>query len=290
VIVARTKRALEPGAIVLLHDADGNGDGDRTQTADALPAILDAVRHAGLRPVTVSELQRYAPERAVSWRRLAVVVVAAAALVTFGYERLDRREVLDSLATFQGLSLPLVVAALLANLVSVYFKAAVWKAALDTVPGGRRFRYREVVPSLFIGFLLNSVLIARIGEVGRIYVLRRRLARDGTHISTPTIAGTVVMEQLFLGLSLLLVLLVMAVTIDNGVPEWVGRSVLVFAAVLLALLLGVVALDVFSRVRRGRLRQRPSGRAEPCRGLVALAAPERRGLRAGRQPRAAPAP
>ena len=259
VIVARTKRALEPGAIVLLHDADGNGTDDRTQTAEALPAIVDAVRHASLRPVTVSELHRYAPVRAVSWRRLALVATGAAVLVTFGYERLDRDEVLDSLATFRGLSLPLVVAALLANLVSVFFKASVWKAALDTIPGGRRFRYGEVMPALFIGFLLNSVLIARIGEVGRIYVLRRRLAKEGTQVSTPTIAGTVVMEQLFLGLSLLLVLLVGAVTIDNGVPEWVGRSTLVFAAVLLALLVGVVALDVFSRVRRRRRARAEDG-------------------------------
>ena len=55
-IAERSRKALRPGAILLLHDADGNGDGDRSQTADALPAILRDVREAGLRPVTVSEL------------------------------------------------------------------------------------------------------------------------------------------------------------------------------------------------------------------------------------------
>ena len=40
VIAERSRKALRPGAILLLHDADGNGDGDRSQTADALPAIL----------------------------------------------------------------------------------------------------------------------------------------------------------------------------------------------------------------------------------------------------------
>ena len=39
VIAQRSAKALRPGAVLLLHDADGWGDDDRSQTADALPAI-----------------------------------------------------------------------------------------------------------------------------------------------------------------------------------------------------------------------------------------------------------
>ena len=60
-IAARSRKALRPGAILLLHDADGNGDGDRSQTADALPEILRDIAAAGLRPITVSELARWRP-------------------------------------------------------------------------------------------------------------------------------------------------------------------------------------------------------------------------------------
>ena len=178
-IVDRSKRALAPGAVLLLHDADGSGNGDRSQTAAAVPAILDSVRHAGLRTVTMSELQRLAPERAISWRRVALVVLAVAVIVTVGLERLDRRQVEETWDTFRSLSVPLVIAALLANLVSVFFKAAVWKASLDTIPQRIRFRYRQIVPAIFVGFLLNTVLIARIGEVGRMVVLKRRLRAGG---------------------------------------------------------------------------------------------------------------
>jgi peptidoglycan/xylan/chitin deacetylase (PgdA/CDA1 family) len=53
-IVERTVRAARPGAILLLHDGDGyNPEGDRMQTARAVPVIVDRIREAGLRFVTV---------------------------------------------------------------------------------------------------------------------------------------------------------------------------------------------------------------------------------------------
>jgi peptidoglycan/xylan/chitin deacetylase (PgdA/CDA1 family) len=54
VIVERTIRVARPGAILLLHDGDGyDPAGDRMQTARAVPLIIDRVRDAGLRFVTV---------------------------------------------------------------------------------------------------------------------------------------------------------------------------------------------------------------------------------------------
>ena len=67
-----------------------------------------------------------------------------------------------------------IAASLLLNLASVAGKAIVWKAALDALPGHRSVRYGHVVPALFIGFLLNTVLFARVGELARIAVLARR--------------------------------------------------------------------------------------------------------------------
>lgn len=251
VIVERSKRALRPGAILLLHDADGSGDGDRSQTADALPAILDAVAQAGLRTVTVRELVALAPPRQLSWRRIGIVVAAVAAIVTIAFERIDRNEVDQIAGVFASLSLPLVALALVANLVSVAFKATVWKEGLESVPEAPAIAYRDVVPAIFIGFLLNTVLIARIGEVGRIFVLQRRLHQDGRRMSLPTIGGTLVTEQVVLGVTLALLLLVMAVTVQ-GVPDTARRSVYVLVGVTFALLVGVIALEAFSRWRRRR--------------------------------------
>ena len=47
-IVRRTLEGVEPGSIILLHDGDGyNPDGDRTQTAEALPLIIDRLKEQG---------------------------------------------------------------------------------------------------------------------------------------------------------------------------------------------------------------------------------------------------
>jgi peptidoglycan/xylan/chitin deacetylase (PgdA/CDA1 family) len=47
-IVKRTLEGVTPGSIVLLHDGDGyNPDGDRMQTAAALPLIIDSLKAQG---------------------------------------------------------------------------------------------------------------------------------------------------------------------------------------------------------------------------------------------------
>jgi peptidoglycan/xylan/chitin deacetylase (PgdA/CDA1 family) len=49
VIAERTVRAAKAGAILLLHDGDGyDALGDRTQTARAVPLIIDRIRDMGL--------------------------------------------------------------------------------------------------------------------------------------------------------------------------------------------------------------------------------------------------
>ena len=53
-IVDRTIEGTRPGSIVLLHDGDGyNANGDRTQTAAALPAIISGLRDRGFDFVTL---------------------------------------------------------------------------------------------------------------------------------------------------------------------------------------------------------------------------------------------
>lgn len=53
----RVRTRLRPGAIVLLHDGDGyDPDGDRMQTARALPGIIADARSAGYELAPLSEL------------------------------------------------------------------------------------------------------------------------------------------------------------------------------------------------------------------------------------------
>jgi peptidoglycan/xylan/chitin deacetylase (PgdA/CDA1 family) len=53
-IVRRTLAGMRAGSILLLHDGDGyDADGDRTQTAEALPGIIGGLRTRGFRFVTL---------------------------------------------------------------------------------------------------------------------------------------------------------------------------------------------------------------------------------------------
>jgi peptidoglycan/xylan/chitin deacetylase (PgdA/CDA1 family) len=67
VIVGRVRRLLRPGAVILLHDGDGSGNGaSRGQTVAALPAILDEAERRGLRSVGLGRL--VSPARRRRWR------------------------------------------------------------------------------------------------------------------------------------------------------------------------------------------------------------------------------
>ena len=66
---------------------------------------------------------------------------------------------------------------------------------------------------------VRAGLIARLGEVGRMVVLRRRLQKDGQDVPISTMTATVVMEQLVLGITLAVLLVAMVFTVD-GVPAW----------------------------------------------------------------------
>jgi len=176
--------------------------------------------------------------------------VGIAAIAALALARVDRGEVDAVIDTFRSLSIPLVLASLAVNFISVAFKAVIWKASLDSVPGVRA-PYRAVVPAVFIGFLLNTVLIARLGEIGRVVVLRRRLAKEGQDVPLPTMTATVVMEQLVLGITLAVLLVAMVLTVD-GVPDWAGRGTLILLGVLLA---GAVGIGVVELVSRWRLRR-----------------------------------
>ena len=252
VIEERSRRAMHPGAILLLHDADGNGDADRSQTADALPAILRDVRQNDLTPVTVSQLAALEAHRVRSWRRSMLIAIVDAAMIGLLVYWDGLASIRSSIKVFAGVKLGLVGAAILANLVSIALKATVWKASIDSVPSRPPVRYPQVIAAVFIGFLMNSVLVARAGEVGRAIVLRRHIARDsGVRLPLGTVAGTVVAENLVLGVTLVLLLLTMALTV-SGLPSGMIRGLTTMAIAVAALLIGVVALELFSRWRRRR--------------------------------------
>jgi len=188
-------------------------------------------------------------------RNLAVALVAAPVVSFLAYRFAGQaRDVADALG---AVAVGTLVLALAANLVSVWLKAAVWRRTLHAVPGAPRMRTRELLPSVFIGFLFNTVLVARLGEVARVAVLRRRFRASGADVGAAAIAGTLVAEQIILAAALVLMGTVLALTIVT-LPGWAVSSLIVLGAIT------VGAVTAGFLVRRARFSL-PSGLARLTR-------------------------
>jgi uncharacterized membrane protein YbhN (UPF0104 family) len=129
-----------------------------------------------------------------------------------------------------------LLSAVLANFVSVGFKGLVWKGIIDGLPGLRqRTRYRDLLPPVFIGFLFNTVLAARLGELVKVALARRRLVARGEGMSATALLGTIVAENL-IG-TLMWVLLVIGIGIFLPLPLYAWIASLAIGAVA-ALIVG----------------------------------------------------
>ncbi|MEQ8834875.1 MAG: lysylphosphatidylglycerol synthase transmembrane domain-containing protein [Miltoncostaeaceae bacterium] len=120
------------------------------------------------------------------------VVVAVAALVVWKF---DIHEIKQA---FHITSWPFLVGAVAANFASVAFKGLAWKGVVDGLPSMRgRTRFRDLLSPLFVGFLFNTLLAARVGEFVKVLLARRRLkARGHGDISATSLLGSVVVENL----------------------------------------------------------------------------------------------
>ena len=253
-IVARCQNVLRPGAILLLHDGDGSGQGgDRSQTVEAVPHILETVRERGLETVTVTQLaEQLRPQRRTAFKAAAFAIVVAA-LVLLVSQRFSLQVIAN---VFTDVDPVFVLAALIANLGSVAAKSLTWKAALDAVPGDDEGRpldvsVREVIPAIFIGFLLNTVLIARLGEVARVTVLRRKLVARGRSVPVTTLVGTLVTEQILSGIMLVGVLV--GVVVFTPVPQQAVRLLAVLSGVVLLVALVAAGIEIAGRIQRRRM-------------------------------------
>ena len=117
---------------------------------------------------------------------------------------------------------------MITNLVSVWLKIAVWQRSLAVLPNTPRLGIHALLPAVFIGFLFNTVLAARLGEVAA-RVIHRGARSTGADLGAAAIAGTLLAEQLVLGLALVILGAALAVTIVD-LPGWAVTSLLVLGA------------------------------------------------------------
>ena len=140
-------------------------------------------------------------------------------------------------------------------IVDVLLRALRWQFLLHGVPGaGTKPPYRLAVGYLMIGFTANAILPARLGDIARAI-----LAGDAFRIPRLAVFGTILIERLGDGLTMLLLALVSSIVVASGIAEL--RDLAVFA--IGAGIAGVIALAIMIVIL-----SRPRVRATRFGGLV----------------------
>jgi len=126
------------------------------------------------------------------------------------------------------------------NTASVVLKGWSWKGVVDGLPMIRqRTRVRDLVSPLFVGFLFNTVLAARLGEFVKVGLARRHLAVRGETVDNTTLLGTVVVEGLVSMLTWVFCVFLIGIFLPLSRTIWITTAVagiVCFAIVVVATL------------------------------------------------------
>lgn len=168
--------------------------------------------------------------RRVGWPlRIGLVVGLVALVVT-------KIDIAALRAAMHPSSWGFVLAAVVANTFSVVCKGYAWKGVVDGLPSMRnRTRIRDLLSPLFVGFLFNTVLAARVGEFVKVILARRRLAARGESVRTTTLLGSVVVENLMSTIALVLVVIGVGLFLPLSRGIWITSAVLGIACLTIIL-------------------------------------------------------
>lgn len=176
----------------------------------------------------------------------------ALVLAILAYILLTRVNLHDFSQAFVEVSLTWVLVAVLANFVSIMLKVASWKIIFDYTFENIKGRWRDLTSGVMIGFLVNAMVPARLGEIARALVISRRQALLGQPVSKSTAFGTIVLERVYDGVVLGLIVVYGIVHMD--LPGWAdkGALVVVFIAAFFASTLIILELKS-KRLKEGSL-------------------------------------
>jgi uncharacterized membrane protein YbhN (UPF0104 family) len=107
-------------------------------------------------------------ENTLAFLRRNWLMLPVAAILGLLFYRADKAEILH---TFVNVSWFYVFMAVLVNFVSIMLKVASWKVIFDSAFQEIKSRWINLTSALMIGFLVNLVIPARMGELARAFVI-----------------------------------------------------------------------------------------------------------------------
>jgi uncharacterized membrane protein YbhN (UPF0104 family) len=158
--------------------------------------------------------------RATWWRALVPVGLIAVAIGLIWWRGPDWHLVRH---TFTTVVWPWIVLAVALNLLSIVARAVAWNIVIREAVEAPRPQFRTVFAAFSVGLFANAVLPGRVGEVGRVAVLARRM--PGRKGIWATLLGTVFAHRMFdLIPAALLVVWVLSFA---DIPRWAVWTVVV---------------------------------------------------------------
>jgi glycosyltransferase 2 family protein len=130
-------------------------------------------------------------------------------------------------------------------IVDVLLRAVRWQFLLHGVPGaGTKPPYRLAVGYLMIGFTANAILPARLGDIARAI-----LAGDAFRTPRLAVFGTILIERLGDGLTMLLLALVSSIVVASGIAELRDLALFAIGAGIAGVIALVIVIAILSRPR-----------------------------------------
>ena len=168
---------------------------------------------------------------------LQILTVAVVAYILFFHVEYD-----ELYRAFVNVSWTFVFLAILANFASIMLKVASWKIIFDFTFAGIKSRWRDLTSALMIGFLVNLIIPARLGELARAFVISRRQSLLGHPVSRSTTFGTVVLERVFDGVAMAMIVIYGVVHMD--LPGWADKGAIVLLVISGFFAIAMVILEI----------------------------------------------
>ena len=171
--------------------------------------------------------------RAKQYARLAIGLAVTAITLYIVYRDADPRQMLDALGEF---NLVMLVPFGILYAVQLWAKTERWAQLLERGSVGLRILFS----SMMVGYTVNTLLPARLGEVARVYLLQKRAG-----VPAGRTLSTIVVERLMDVATVVLILGVALLAVD--LPDWMRSSVLLGTALLVAGLAALLAIAYLPR-------------------------------------------
>jgi len=163
------------------------------------------------------------------WKHLIIGLLIAVIALYLTYRKTDTAELMDTLQTLNWIPLLLVLPPLA---FSYLFRILRWRVLLSPIA---KVSSRKATGPLLTGFMVNSILPGRVGEILRSILLSRK-----TDIPGFASFATVVLARIFDGLTLGLMTLVVLVRywneLSHGIRLGLVSAIIMYVAVLLVLI------------------------------------------------------